>query len=192
MRPLLYPGLYFALLILQIFQLSAQEQIADSTMKLPLPIECEIVKIDSAGNHYVIYAKQITKEDKPEKYKIVSEKDSTVCQNIVVGQYYKLTLYQYPNSMGHVTHQIFYGGATIPIYGWGDGLYSTLEIKGLCYNPDYIFDVILKRKEGMKQESLKFKNKRGKKKYYDKLSKDLDEKIGKDRYYEENPLIEWE
>ncbi|MDD2688470.1 MAG: hypothetical protein PHI54_08520, partial [Bacteroidales bacterium] len=57
--------LYF---ILQTFQLSAQG--IDTKLLL---VECDIVRIDSVGNHYVIYAK-----DSSEKYKIISKKDSTV------------------------------------------------------------------------------------------------------------------
>lgn len=178
MKSLLYLNLYFILFILHIFQLSAQE--TDTELLL---VECEIVKIDSVGNHYVIYAK-----DSLEKYKIVSEKDSSVCQNIIVGLSYKIVLdppLPQPMNLNPVT---FPGGAVIIPYGWGKTLYFALNIKGLCYNNEFKDDILKKRKEIEEQEPLKFKNKRAERKWYDKLLKKEMKKIESERYYETDHL----
>lgn len=107
MKSLLYSSLFFILVVLQTFKLSAQE--IDTEL---LSVECEIVRIDSVGNHYVIYAK-----DSSDKYKIVVEKDSTMCQNIVVGQFYELTLDPGIRTMNVLDPISFPGGATIIPYG---------------------------------------------------------------------------
>jgi len=173
-------NLYFILFILQIFQLSAQE--TDTEL---LFVECEIVRIDSVGNYYVIYAK-----DSSEKYKIISMKDSTVCQNIVVGHFYKITLDPpIPRSM-NVVPITFPGGATIIPYGWGNSLYFPLDIRGLCYNVEFKDDILKKRKEIEEQEPLKFRNKRAEKKWLKKHTKGYRGEIGSERYYEKDPLFE--
>ena len=190
MKPLLYLSLYFILFILLTFQLPAQRM---NVNVRPPSIECKIVEIDSVGNHYVIYARRVTEEGKSEKYKIVSEKDTTICQNIAIGQYYKLTLHLYNElqTMDILSPIVFPGGSVIIPYGWGNGLFLAWEIKGLCYNFEFADDIFLKIKERKEQEHLKFKNKRAEKKYNDKLIKELNERIGSTLYYEENPLLEW-
>jgi len=205
----LYSSLFFILLILQTNKLPAQEANADL-----LVVECEIVKVDSVGNYYVIYAKEVTENDKSEKYKIVSEKDSTVCQNIVVGEFYKITLDPpMPQDLNRLP-VTYTGGAVIVSYGWGKDLYFAFDIRGLCYNPEFATELLKKREEWKKQVSLKpkqepltskqepltFKNKRARKKYYDKYYKENRERIEKEReerekeerYYETNPLFESE
>jgi hypothetical protein len=124
--------LYF---ILQTFQLSAQG--IDTKLLL---VECDIVRIDSVGNHYVIYAK-----DSSEKYKIISKKDSTVCQNIVVGRSYRITLDPPLPQPMNLAPVMFPGGATIITYGWGKSLYIALDIRGLCHNIEFKNDILKKR-----------------------------------------------
>jgi hypothetical protein len=114
----------------------------DTNVKL-LVIECEIVKIDSVGNYYVIYAK-----DSLEKYKIVSEKDSSVGQNIVVGQSYTITLD--PPILPPMNIEVpvtFPDGSLITLHDWGNSLYFALDIKGLCHNIDFKNDILKERKE---------------------------------------------
>ena len=184
--------LSFILFISQTLKIFAQYEI-DTSMKLPLPIECKIVRIDSVGNHYVIYAIQVTEEGKPEKYKIVSAKDSTSCQNIMVDKHYKLTFNQHISpeirTMNGPFPRLFSGGAVILPYGWGDDLYFALDVRGLCHNVEFLLDVNSGVKEIEKLDIIKFKNKRAEKKY--NIKKYMEE-IGNDRYYEENPLFEWE
>jgi hypothetical protein len=179
MKPLLYSSLYFILLSLQTFKLFAQE--ANTEL---LSVECEIVKIDSIGNYYVIYAKNIS-----EKYKIVSEKSNTICQNIVVGLFYKITLEPLIRSMNMVP-VVFSDGAAIIPYGWGKTLYFPLEIRGLYYNVEFAIDILKKRKAREEQENLKFKNKRAEEKYFKKRFKEEMGKIGNTLYYEKEPLID--
>jgi len=180
MKTIRYSGLYFILLILQIFKLSAQEAYPDL-----LSIECEIVKIDSVGNYYVIYAK-----DTSEKYKIVSKKHDTICQDITVGQSYRITLSSYIRS-ANIIPVTFPDGACIIPYGWGKTLYFPLEIRGLCYNIEFAIDYLKKRKEIEEQEPLIFKNKRAEKKWFKKHPKEYYiGEIGSERYYETNPLID--
>ncbi len=183
MKNLLCLNMFFVFFF-QTIKLFAQE--GDSNARMT-SIECEIVKIDSVGDYYVIYAK-----DTLDKYKIVSQKDSTVFQNIVVREHYKLTLFAYSGE--HKTFlydvtRIFPGGAVISSYGWGKSLYFALDIRGLCHNIEFKNDILKKRKEIEEQEPLKFKNKRAERKWYDKLSKEQWNVIGDTLYYEKDPLI---
>lgn len=184
MKNLLCLNIFFVFFTFQTFKLFAQER--DSNAKIA-SIVCEIVKIDSVGDYYVIYAK-----DTLDKYKIVSQKDSTVFQNIVVGEHYKLTLFSHTGE--HKTFptnvlQVFPGGVAIIPYGWGDGLYIALEIKGLCYKAEFAIDILKKRKELEEQDPLKFKNKSAKKRYFKKRIKEEKKKIGNIIYYEKDPLF---
>lgn len=187
MKIFLCLNIFFIFFTFQTVKLFAQER--DSNARI-VSIECEIVKIDSVGNHYIIYAKQSSNID---KYKIISYKDSTVDQNIIVGQNYKLTLdgklnefSSFPTGNEYI---LFSDGAAIIPYGWGDGLYIALEIKGLCYKSEYVIDVLKKRKELEEQDPLKFKNERAKKRYFKKRIKEEKKKIGNIIYYEKDPLF---
>lgn len=178
MKLLLYLNLFFILFVLQTFQLSAQE----TDLEI-LFVECEIVRIDSVGDYYVVYAK-----DSSDKYKIISRKDSSVCQNIIVRQFYKITLEAMIRSMNNVPIT-FPGGATIIPYGWGKSLYFPLDIRGLCYNVEFKDDILKKRKEIEEQEPLKFRNERAEKRYYKKQLKKELKNSPKQKYYEINPLF---
>jgi len=177
-----YLSLYFILLILQTMELPAQERNTGLLL-----VECEIIKIDSVGDYYVIYAKNIS-----EKYKIVSKKDSMSCQNIVVGEFYKITLDLPILQPMNPTPVTFSGGAVIIPYGWGKTLYFPLDIRGLCYNIEFKSDILKKRNEIEEQEPLKAKNKRERKKYFEHCRKEIEKEKGNTLYYEENPLIEWD
>ena len=84
-----------------------------------LKARCEIVRIDSIRDYYIIYAK-----DSLVKYKMVSQKDSNaICRNVDVGGIYDFTFFRPFLSMNSGL-DIYPGGAAIISYGWGCGLYA--------------------------------------------------------------------
>lgn len=141
---------------------------------------CEIVRIDSLRDYYIIYAK-----DSLVKYKMVSQKDSNAnCRNVDVGGIYDFTFFRPLLSMNSGL-DVYPGGAVIISYGWGRGLYEPLEMKGLCYNVKYLEDVV--RRYEVLHSTVNAIDKRYRRMFI--RANQIEQRVDSDTlYYETNPM----
>lgn len=95
-------------------------------------INCKIDRIDSLDNFYLIYAQSDSNQ-----YKILSRKIPITCRNIIPGNNYLLDIYErFPVPLNYLDVDMIVGAGTIIKIDWGDNLYISHQIWGLCYEND--------------------------------------------------------
>lgn len=116
--------LIIALFNIQGFLFSQNKNYKEIANKIP----CNVIKIDSIENFYLIDV--FSKND---KYKLISKKNKSACSNIYIGGLYYFTIHQTAQEL--VNKQYVDNEFYIKI-DWGSNLYIVDELCGLCYETD--------------------------------------------------------
>ncbi len=110
-------------------------------------INVDIIKIDSIGDIFIIYASADS-----DRYKIIARKTTCNTKKIEVGRNYKINVYPwFPSSQLSDPGYVYYiGGGEYTNIDWGGSLYSAKELCGLCYDSN-----LINSEECNKQNKLK-------------------------------------
>ncbi len=127
-----------------------------------IQVRCNICQIDFVEDYFLIYAQ----DSADNKYLILSKNDTANAPTIEIGQSYTFTFNSFRKECMNEKLPIVItpSGRRMQV-DWGRDFYHALELRGLCYNPQFKEEILkkLEKYDNKNQEKSNRKKKKRRK-----------------------------